>query len=73
MLETIQELSLKEYSEEMCYDTASREKAKKLFDKYASIYVGYASDEDKVTEAVLCDMDIHYNTKKLYVEKEGGY
>jgi hypothetical protein len=73
MLHDTQKLSLKEYLEEMCYDNVSKEEAKKLFDKYANVYVGEAADDSGSAEAVLCDMDIRYDTKELYVEKEGGY
>jgi hypothetical protein len=47
---------------------------KKAFESGRAVYLGSASnDSGDTAETVLCDMEIHYSTKELTVDKEAEY
>lgn len=45
----------------------------KAMKKGLEVRIGSASDEDGGTEAVFCDMDLHYEDDNIIIEKDGGY
>ena len=38
-----------------------------------TVYTGYASSDESGVEQVLCEMDLHYKSDTILLEKDGGY
>jgi len=56
-------------------DSTEGDKIEEYFDKHRGccIIIGRACDDDTLNQAVLCDLDIHYEDDVVIIDKDGGY
>jgi hypothetical protein len=60
---------MQEYLE--CYDESP--KLSRIFSEKPLLYMGRASDEDGAVEALICSLDLDYETSDIYIKKDGYY
>jgi hypothetical protein len=60
---------LKDYGEDSSYG----ENIKFMIKNDMNMYRGYAADDNGEVEAMLCNMDIHFKSDELFIDKDGGY
>jgi len=66
--------TLKDYLMDMGFNDLPKDVAG-IFDKGMKLYIAWAHSDshDNSIEAALCDLDFHYESDELIIEKEGGY